>query len=170
MPHSIPYPHQILTISIPAKRIWNDRLSQSTMLLLKAEKKCRRLKMGNIEFSSTLQLQRNLLRFWKLTLEWKQGKKVDSKYLARWEKKLNLKYTFNTPTQIIQSHIKDAFNRYQALKKEHSALRDEWIEQLAAAKAEVGNANSVTFLKQLRQREKWEGHTDKLDGLYIMKI
>ena len=40
------------------------------------------------------------------------------------------------------------------LKKEHSALRDEWIEQLAAAKAEAGNTNSITVLKQLRQREK----------------
>ena len=137
--------------------------------LLQAEKHCRRLKTGNIDYSPTLQLQRNLIRFWKLILKRRKGQKIDTKYLSRWEKRLNLTHTFNTPTTTIKHHISTAMKRYNTLKKEHSSLRDEWIEQLAASKAEAGNTNSVQELLQLRQREhmrrahrqiKWCLHKD----------
>ena len=51
-------------------------------------------------------------------------------------------------------HIKTDMTHYQSLKKTHSSLWDKWIEQLAAAKAEAGNQDSVSILFQLRQREK----------------
>ena len=122
--------------------------------ILKAERKCRRLKTGNVEYSPTLQLQRDLFQFWKLILKRRQGQKIDSKYLTRWERKLHLKHTFNTPIATIKNHIQSAKTHYQSLKKLHSSLRDEWIEQLAAAKAAAGNKNSVNILSQLRKREQ----------------
>ena len=82
--------------------------SLRTKCLLRAERKCRKLKTGNIEFSPTIQHQRNLIRFWKLILKRRLGQRVDSKYLSRWERKLNLKHTFQTPIAVIKSNIKSA--------------------------------------------------------------
>ena len=101
-----------------------------------------------------MQHQRDLLRFWKLILKRRQGHRIDTKFLSRWERKLNLQHTFQTPLDTIHSNIKTAMKQYQLLKSEHSALRDEWIEQLAAAKAEAGNQNSASELHKLRQKEK----------------
>ena len=122
--------------------------------LLQAERKCRRLKTGNIEFSPLLQHQRDLIRFWKMIKKRKAGHKIDTRYLSRWERKLKLTDTFHTPLNTINSNIKSAVTQYLLLKKNHSSLRDEWIEQLAAAKAEAGDTNSATELQQLRQKEK----------------
>ena len=122
--------------------------------LLKAEKTCRKLKTGNIEFSPTVQRQRNLLRFWKLILKRKKGHKIDTKYLTRWEKKLQLSNTFQTTTSEILHNIRTAAASYKCLKREHSTLRDEWIEQLAASRAAAGNHDSSTELRNLRQKEK----------------
>ena len=129
-----------------------DKLRTTSMI--KAEKKCRRLKTGNIEFSPILQHQRDLIRFWKLILKRKKGAKTDTRYLSRWERKLNLEDTFHTPIHIITLHIKNAYNQYSLLKKQHSILRDEWIEQLAAARAEAGQSSSANELHSLRQKEK----------------
>ena len=71
--------------------------SLRTKCLLQAESKCRKLKTGSIEFSPTIQRQRNLLRFWKLLLKRKQGQRIDTKYLTRLEKNLQLSNTFHTP-------------------------------------------------------------------------
>ena len=147
--------HSITTSLNPTQQIEYERIDKiRTKCLLQAEHKCRKLKTGNIEFSPTIQHQRNLIRFWKLIQSRRLGKKVDTKYLSRWERKLNLQNTFHTPLDTIKSNIKTALQQYLLLKKEHSSLRDEWIEQLAAAKAEAGNNNSVSELHNLRQREK----------------
>ena len=122
--------------------------------MLKAESKCRRLKTGNIDFSPVVQHQRDLYRFWSLILKRKQGKKIDTKYLSRWEKKLHLQHTFSTSISNIKLNIASAKSQYMHLKKHHSSLRDEWLEQLAAAKAQQGQKNSVSILHNLRQREK----------------
>ena len=122
--------------------------------LLRAEKKCRKFKTGNIEFSPTIQRQRNLIRFWKLILKRKQGQKVDTKYLSRWERKLHIENSFSTPLSEVLKNIKAATSAYHCLKKEHTTLRDEWIEQLAAARAEAGRLNSANELAALRQKEK----------------
>ena len=139
----------------PVQQIEYERIDKlRVQCLLQAEKKCRKFKTGNIEFSPTIQHQRNLIRFWKLILKRQQGHRIDTKYLTRWERKLHLQHTFSTPLSTIKSNIKEAYSKYQTLKKEHSTLRDEWIEQLAAAKAEAGNLNSVSVLHNLRQKEK----------------
>ena len=121
--------------------------------MLQAVKKCRKLKTGALEYSPTLQHQRDLIRFWKLILKRRKGHKIDTKYLSRWERKLNLQHTFRTPIHTIQNHITTAKKQYNLLKKKHSVLRDEWISQLAAACAEAGHKDSVIELANLRQKE-----------------
>ena len=129
-----------------------DRLRVRSLLL--AEKNCRKLRTGNIEFSPTIQHQRNLIRFWKLLSKRKRGHKIDTKYLTRWEKKLDIHNSFTIPLPEINQHLKTAYDKYKCLKKEHTALRDEWLDQLAAARAEAGNKDSTIELANLRQREK----------------
>ena len=122
--------------------------------LLTAEKKCRKLKTGQVEFSPTIQHHRNLIRFWKLLQKRKLGYRIDTKYLSRWERKLQIQNSFSIPLSEIQSNLKLAHSTYNTLKKAHSSLRDEWIAQLAAARAEAGNTDSTTELNNLRQKEK----------------
>ena len=69
-------------------------------------------------------------------------------------KKLQLSNTFQTPSSEIIHNIRSATSTYKCLKKEHSTLRDEWIDQLAAARAAEGNQDSATELRNLRQKEQ----------------
>ena len=145
--HSVPLTH--------AQQQEFERIDQLRVrCILKAERHCRKLKTGNIEFSPTIQHQRNLIRFWKLILKRKQGQKIDTKYLTRWEKRLHITNSFSTPLSEVKHNLNSASKKYKLLKKEHSSLRDEWIEQLAAARAAAGKLDSATELHNLRQKEK----------------
>ena len=58
--------------------------------MLKAEKTCRKLKVGGIEFSPKIQHQRDRINLWKNALSKKQGSKVSLSFLTRLEKKVGV--------------------------------------------------------------------------------
>ena len=108
LPEALSHLRMSITTSLtPQQQEEYERLDKVRVsCLLQAEKKCRKLRTGSIEFSPTIQHQRNLIRFWKLILKRRSGQKIDSKYLSRWERKLSLQHTFQTPLNDIHQHIK----------------------------------------------------------------
>ena len=61
-----------------------------TKCMLKAEKKCRSLKMGGVDFSEATEQPRRCIRFWELAIKRRQGKRVSSRHWARRKKKANM--------------------------------------------------------------------------------
>lgn len=55
--------------------------------MAEAERKCRKLRMGNVDFSPTIQLAMRQIRAWSLLIKKKKGLKVSSRLLARTLKK-----------------------------------------------------------------------------------
>ena len=66
----------------------------------KAEKKCRKLRMGKHQWSTTLQLARDKLRYTKLTLSKKMQRRVSTRLLIRLSKKSGLNYELLTEDEI----------------------------------------------------------------------
>ena len=124
--------------------------------MLAAEKKCRKFKVGGVEFSPKIQHQRDRISLWKHVLSKKQGGKASLSLLTRLEKRVGISNSLSYPISEIKSELTDAFSKYKSLKKPHngSDLRDEWIESLAAAKAAANNSTLAAELLQQRQREK----------------
>ena len=131
-----------------------DRLRVHSMLL--AERTCRKFKVGGVEFSPKLQYQRDRINLWKNVLSKKQGSKVSLSLLTRLEKKVGVSNTLAYSIQEIKNQLSDAYSTYKQLKKPANGadLRDEWFENLAAAKAAANKTSLATELKQQRQKEK----------------
>ena len=85
--------------------------------ILKAEKTCRKLKVGGIEFSPKLQHQRDRINLLRNVKSKKEGNKVSIGLISRLEKKVGTAHTLSYPMHTIQSELSDAFTKYKRLKK-----------------------------------------------------
>ena len=125
-------------------------------LALKAEKKCRKFKMGGVEYSPKMQHQRDRISLWTAVLSRKRGNKVSTKLITRLEKRIDISNSLSYTLNQIKQELTDAFQKYKEIKKNGngSSLRDEWYEQLAEAKAAANNTSFASELKNKRQKEK----------------
>ena len=72
----------------------------------KAERKCRKLHMGALPWSPTLQHSRNRIQYIKLTIRRKKGRRVSARYLMRLSRKVGQNLQYNSITVLSQSlHI-----------------------------------------------------------------
>ena len=149
--------------STPVKRvtrIWNSCDDKLTKARLEAERKCRKIRSGKVQWSpefSRLALEK---KFWVLL--YKKGSKgnVDRKFLIRIAKSLNKDLNQQYQLEAIQSEIQAVNRRIKAYKRKHEHHRDSWLESLALAQAENTAKNQddvrirqLRILKQLRERE-----------------
>ena len=119
--------------------------------MLEAEKKCRKLSMGNVPWTPDLTVARARVQFWTLLQTRKKGRKVSSRLLARTRQKANLP-TGQYTTEKIKEALKEAYEEYWTLKKQGHRRRDQWLQSIAEAMTEDGGEKS-THLKTLRIRE-----------------
>jgi hypothetical protein len=120
-----------------------------------AERKCRKLRTGNVPFSDTLQHERNTIAAYSLLLKFKKRLKVSSRRLTRSLKKAGIPTSIKGDSVlVVQDELKAAYKRYFTLKKNSSALRDTHLERLASAMATTGNLQRENIIKQLRARER----------------
>jgi hypothetical protein len=124
------------------------------MITAEAEKKCRKLRKGQVAFSPELQQASRTIKAYSLIQKKLLGKKVSSRLIRRSLKKAGI------PTNVhglsieeIKTKLKDAYNSYYTIKKDHIAKRQTHLEELAEALAEVQNINKSNMLRQLRKRE-----------------
>ena len=152
-----------------------ERIDRSRIkFMLMAEKKCRKFKTGGIEFSPKVQHQRDRINLWKHVLSKKNGGKASLSLLTRLEKKVGVSNTLSLPIIEVKKELSDAFAKYKSLIKPDKGAthRDEWFEDLAAAKAAANKTSLASELLQQRQREKqrqafrsikWSLQTSELD-------
>ena len=119
-----------------------------------AERKCRKLCKGQVAFSPDLQNASRVIKVFTLLLKKKQGRKVSSRLIARSLKKTDLSSeVYSLSLTELQSQLKESFNKYYKVKKEHDKRRQTHLENLAQAIAEDNNMDKAVMLQQLRTRE-----------------
>jgi hypothetical protein len=119
-----------------------------------AEKRCRKLRKGQVAYSPQVHLASIRITAWSLLQKHRQGLKVSSRLLKRSMKKANLSNEVRMfPMRQIQNCIKEAYQHYYQLKGNDRELRYTFLEKLAEAVAADGNTSKEKALKQLRERE-----------------
>ena len=125
-------------ISDQQKATWDKlekKLSEGMRL---AEQGCRKLRMGEVEWSPQYHFIQAQLTFWNTLIRKKQGRCIKMKYLYRVGRKANLSHCLNVTMEEAVMERKRLYQARREVKQNASNLRDKWIESLAMAKAAEG--------------------------------
>ncbi len=128
-----------------------DKLSSTGMLI--AERKCRKLKMGGVKWSPTIQKSRDTILLWTLVHRRLKGRKVGARRIVRLKKKLSISHTKVT-TEEAKSLLSNAYVVYKAAKKEAESLSIAYRERLAQRKASAGNLSAANHIRQMNTIEQ----------------
>ena len=128
-----------------------DELQVRGMTL--AEKKCRKLKMGNCKWSPQYAMARKKVKYIKASISKLKGRKVTTKYLYRLSKQLNMSTEDKSIEQLNQMMV-EAKQAYNKVKENHDKHRETFLEDLALALEADGQGKMASNLKQLRLREQ----------------
>jgi hypothetical protein len=107
------------------------------IITAEAEKKCRKLRTGQVAFSSELQQASRTIKAYSLIHKKLLGRKVSSRLIRRSLQKAGI----------------DSHNSYYTIEKDHIAKRQSHLEELAEALAVEQNITKSNMLCQLRERE-----------------
>ena len=129
-----------------------DRLRTAGMHL--AEKQCRKLRMGEVPFTPEYSRISNSVLIWRLICQLKSGKKIDSRYFNRQLKRID--FPRNRIQQMTleeaQAQRRAAYKILNDYSKTASTKRSTWMEELAAARANISGLTSEQELLSLIHR------------------
>jgi len=112
-----------------------------------AERKCRKLRTGQVAFSPELNLSRFKIKAWLLLIDKYKKREVSSRFLKRTLKRANLSNKMRSLSEEeLQERLKDEYKLYYQLKGEAGELRMTALENLALAIAEKGIQTRKKFL------------------------
>ena len=120
----------------------------------KAERTCRRLKMGQVCWTPQYQEALMTHRFWELLYKKRLGRKIGAKYLRRVAIQVGLADHLDDPMHVVLEERDKAWKRYKEVKKNETSLRGKWLDDLAAARAEAGRESAAKGLIVLKARER----------------
>jgi len=123
---------------------------------LSAEKSCRKLKCGQVQWSPPVTKLIYKILFWKGLLKREKGGKVSLHVLRSRAKKAQLPqvpYPGEISQQQIQEKISAAYKSLARFKRDENS-RDTWIAQLIAAQASAWQKTKKALWKQLRTTER----------------
>jgi len=154
-------------VTYPITRELADRYEELDNLrcrcVAEAERKCRKLRAGQVAFSPHLQQARRNIAAWRLLLRRQKGLKVSSRLLDRSIAKSNIaSQAKNFSVDDLSSALTEAYRAYYEIKRNHSDIRQTALDTLAEVLASKGNFDKVTMLKVLRHRESQRQSARKL--------
>ncbi len=128
-----------------------------------AEKQCRKLRKGQVDFSPELQQASRQIAAWSLMRKKALGKKVSSRLISRSLKKANLSPSIHSfSKEQIKAALKTAFTTYYTVKNNHRDHRLSHLESLAKALSQEKNVKKLTILCQLQEREQQRAVAKKI--------
>ena len=138
-----------------------------TDMMLHAEKKCRKLRMGAVQFSEATQEPRNRINFWKIALQRKYGKPTSSRHWSRAKKKAKVAVRVVTLTiDAIHELLHQAFVDYKEAKKKDGDSRRTYLENLPSKDA----ARILRTEEQRRQGRVARKINGKLKGGMVYQL
>jgi hypothetical protein len=118
-----------------------------------ADKRCRKLCMGEVPFSPELSAARSQIKLWKAVISWKMGTKHNMKYIQRLERKTNIQGSRATTLAEAKNHRKEAYKRYWDIKRQAKELRQEFLQKKAKDLLQTNTLDEDNIYKQLITRE-----------------
>jgi hypothetical protein len=115
-----------------------------------AENKCRKLRMGAIEFSDTLKTARAAIDLWDLLERKRIGVRASTKKIRRLMRVTSEMTAFQLSLPAIQAKRKAAMSAYKKVKKTASTERVNFGKRLMKARAKERNTTVAAQEKQLR--------------------
>ena len=101
-----------------------DRLR--TQCMLRAEKKCRKLNMGNVAFSAATDGPGKRILWWQLALKRRRGGQVSTTLWKRRKLKARIRYPIAGMSEIeMNAKLTEAYREYRTAKKDARIHRDE---------------------------------------------
>jgi hypothetical protein len=136
---------------------WSEKVNLLDELRVKgillADKKCRRLKMGNVPWSPELQMSMNRIGYYqRCRLRYIMGRKVNSRTLTKWFHKAKIEQQVTTAEASV-AKLQEEFKVYNRIKQEAESHRYHFLENLADSLSEGKNERKKTILKQLIEQE-----------------
>jgi len=120
-----------------------------------AERRCRKLKMGQVAFSPEIAKARTLIQAWLLLDKHAKVLKGSSRLLQCTMKKAELPPSHrHLSLAIISTNLKSAYTSYYSIKPDHICLHKDSLQDLAEAMAQEGNTQKETIVRLLLQREQ----------------
>jgi len=124
---------QPLTLSQQEEYKEIDRLR--TQAMIRAEKQCRKLKMGGAEWSPQLAMCRAWIAMWTAMVKACTGKKISSHLIRRLMVKADYTAVPGITLQMAQINLKAETRNYYQFKQQASIQRDTFLESLAQSQA-----------------------------------
>ena len=110
--------------------------------------------MGEVPWSKTLQYSMDVIQLWRTVLSRKAGTKVSTRFISRLEKRVKETNSLKHSKAEILLYLKMAYKNYYGLKKEAHKLRETWLRDLAAQKAQMDGGDQETIFNNLLHRER----------------
>jgi hypothetical protein len=149
-----------------------DRTIRNTI-----ESGIRKLTMGGIPWSPKLQPYRDTIELWKMILRKRKGMKISLKQIRRFMYKTRIRDALSNDLEQVVILLKDACKSYKAAKKLASLWRNDFLDNLAQAKAEKNGTdpknetNALIHLeKQRRQARNIKRMRGKLGSVQVTKV
>ena len=128
-----------------------DRIIERCME--EAEKKCRKFKCGEVQWSPLYQQIYDTIDYWNLRLQhFLPSYQKNHQLLIRMQKRLSIDYERLTKAAV-KIKLKEAHERRRKYKKIATEQSMEYRNQLAQAKEEAGNKTAATYLRELNEKE-----------------
>ena len=139
----------------PELAIEYERIRQLRLQGIKlADSKCRKLNMGEVPWSMTLQAARDTIELWSNMVSRKRGTKVSTRYISRLEKTTGINHALQINLQEASTRLTESYKRYYELKLIAHELRESWLMELAAIKAKEYGGDQFTYYNNLTLQER----------------
>ena len=124
--------------------ILNQLDDQLHQIFTSAEKQCRKIRYGQVNFSPELSKLGLTWQFWRKALHYRQGRFKGRNFLISTAKRLQIP-SFNLSPAEILHHLRSAKRDYLTLKRSHQTTRDKYASE---------DSERAIELKRLRTKEK----------------
>ena len=119
-----------------------------------AEKKCRKLRMGQIEFTAESAKLRVDIELWNVVIRKKNGANVSSTYIKRLAKHCNIVNPMNLSIEDCKLQRSEKYQELFEFAKDSKKSRIDFINSLADAIAKDGNEKRSTVVRRLNYLEE----------------
>jgi len=129
-----------------------DRLRRDGML--HAEKKCRKLHMGNVEFSDEVNKRGKIMSLWKLVIRLKEGRIISRSKIKRMAKSCGITRPLSTSIEEAKTNYSKAKKGYIKCKPYAQELREIYLEGKANMYDMKGKRKEMEIVKRLIREEQ----------------
>jgi hypothetical protein len=120
----------------------------------KIQSRIRKLNMGGVPWSPKLQPYRDTIELWKMIRRKRKGIKISVKRIRRFMAKTGVHDALENDLEQVEIYLKVAEKDYKVAKKSAALWRNDFLDELAKAKADKKGTEPEKELKSLKQVEK----------------